>query len=405
MKTSAATKFTAYVLLLVGAVFFVLPLLWMFSTALKPVEQTMSLPPQWLPRAYEIERDGRRVEVRRSDTQILTPSLLARAENGAAFAVPVCEVTMARASNASPRAERPGRLDSLSPPISSEPSEAAFGRWRPSGSSGPGTAVTVLQAIPAAADKPWVLVYEGKGGTAFAVPVSGIHARIAPRWENFGGAIRAMRYFPRYLANTLLLCILNVIGAVTSSALAAYGFSRIDWRWRDRVFLVAMATMMIPFPVVMVPLYSLFRALGWIGTLKPLWVGSFCAGAFNVFLLRQFFRTIPQDLSEAARIDGCSEFRILWQIILPLCRPALVVVGLFTFLGTWNDFLGPLLYLTDQKDFTLALGLQCYQSQSGGTEWHYLMAASTLVIMPVIVLFLLAQRSFIEGISMTGLKG
>ena len=374
MKTSVTTKLTAYILLLGGAGFFLLPLLWMFSTALKPVEQTMTLPPQWLPRAYEIERDGQRVEVRRGDTPIVAPSLLVRAEGGgAAFAVSAAEV--------------------------------ADGRWHPAGASGPGTAVTVLQEIPASAAKPWMLVYEGKGTLADAVPADRITARVAPRWENFGGAIKAMRHFPRYLANTLLLCILNVIVTLISSSLAAYGFSRIDWRGRDRVFLVAMGTMMIPFPVVMVPLYSLFRAMGWIGTLQPLWVGSFCAGAFNVFLLRQFFRTIPQDLTEAARIDGCSEFRILWQIILPLCRPALVVVGLFTFLGTWNDFLGPLLYLTDQKDFTLALGLQCYQSQSGGTEWHYLMAASTLVILPVIVLFLLAQRSFIEGISMTGLKG
>jgi multiple sugar transport system permease protein len=283
--------------------------------------------------------------------------------------------------------------------------EVADGRWRPAGGGGQGTPVTVLQQIPASAAAPWTLVYEGKGGRPSAVPVAQIESRVAPRWENFGGAIRAMRHFPRYLGNTLLLCLLNVVGTVCSSALAAYGFSRIDWRGRDRVFLVALGTMMIPFPVVMVPLYSLFRALGWIGTLQPLWVGSFCAGAFNVFLLRQFFRTIPQDITEAARIDGCSEFRILWQIILPLCRPALVVVGLFTFLGAWNDFLGPLLYLTDQKDFTLALGLQCYQSQSGGTEWHYLMAASTLVILPIIVLFLLAQRSFIEGISMTGIKG
>ena len=374
MKTRTTTKLTAYVLLLVGAVFFLLPLLWMLSTALKPVEQTMTLPPQWLPRAYTIAREGHRVEVRRGDTPIVAPSLLVRAAGGgAAFAVSVAEV--------------------------------AASRWRPAGAPGPGLEVTVLRDIPASRAKPWMLVYEGKGGLADAVPADCIDARVAPRWENFGGAITAMRHFPRYLANTLLLCLLNVLGAVTSSALAAYGFSRIDWRGRDRVFLVALGTMMIPFPVVMVPLYSLFRAMGWIGTLQPLWVGSFCAGAFNVFLLRQFFRTIPQDLTEAARIDGCGEFRILWQIILPLCRPALVVVGLFTFLGTWNDFLGPLLYLTDQKDFTLALGLQCYQSQSGGTEWHYLMAASTLVILPVIVLFLLAQRSFIEGISMTGLKG
>lgn len=388
MKHSKTNQAISYVLLLLGAAFFLLPLLWMLSTALKPVEQTMSMPPQWLPKAYEIERNGQRVEVRRSDTRITEPSLLVRAEGGgAAFAVPVAEVTLV---------ERTGHPASA---------VAAVGRWRPAGSSGQGTAVSVLKEIPASAATPWVLVYEGKGGLADAMPAAQIESRVAPRWENFGGAIRTMHDFPLYLCNTLILCLLNVVGAVTSSALAAYGFSRIDWRGRDRVFLVALGTMMIPFPVVMVPLYSLFRAMGWIGTLQPLWIGSFCAGAFNVFLLRQFFRTIPQDLSEAARIDGCSEFRILWQIILPLCRPALVVVGLFTFLGTWNDFLGPLLYLTDQKDFTLALGLQCYQSQSGGTEWHYLMAASTLVILPVIVLFLLAQRSFIEGISMTGLKG
>ncbi|MEI6210776.1 MAG: carbohydrate ABC transporter permease [bacterium] len=381
MKPSRSSQFISYALLLLGAAFFLLPLLWMLSTALKPVEQTMSLPPQWLPRSYSIERDGQRVEIRRSDTLIVVPSLLVRPESGgAAFAVPISEVTIA-------------------------PSVSASAIWRPAGSSGSGTPVTILKQIPASATSPWVLVYEGKGSLADAMSVDQIIARVHPRWENFAGAVKAMHHFPRYLANTLLLCLLNVLGAVTSSALAAYGFSRIEWRGRERVFLLAMATMMIPFPVVMVPLYSLFRAMGWIGTLQPLWIGSFCAGAFNVFLLRQFFRTIPQDLTEAARIDGCSEFRILWQIILPLCRPALVVVGLFTFLGTWNDFLGPLLYLTDQKDFTLALGLQCYQSQSGGTEWHYLMAASTLVILPVIVLFLLAQRSFIEGISMTGLKG
>ena len=374
MRLSRTARIIAYLLLLLGAAFFLLPMIWMLSTALKPVEQTMTLPPQWLPKAYSIEREKRRVEVRRGDTPITEPSLLVRDNSGGAPFVVLAD-------------------------------EVAGGRWRPAGATGPGVAVSVAQEIPAVAEKPWVLVHEVDGGRTEAVPAGQVAARVAPRWTNFGGAIRAMRNFPRYLANTLLLCILNTLGAVLSSALAAYGFARVDWRGRDHIFLVALGTMMIPFPVVMVPLYSLFRAMGWIGTLQPLWVGSFCAGAFNVFLLRQFFRTIPQDLSEAARIDGCGEFRIFWQIILPLCRPALVVVGLFTFLGTWNDFLGPLLYLTDQKDFTLALGLQCYQSQSGGTEWHYLMAASTLVILPVVVLFLLAQRSFIEGISMTGLKG
>jgi multiple sugar transport system permease protein len=224
------------------------------------------------------------------------------------------------------------------------------------------------------------------------------------QWENYPDAIREMRYFWRYAGNTLLVCLLSVIGTVMSSALAAYGFSRIEWRGRDKVFLVLLATMMIPFPVVMVPIYTLFKELGWIGTFKPLWVPTFFAGAFNVFLLRQFFLGLPKDISEAARIDGCSEIGIFFRIILPLCKPALLVVALFQFLFTWNDFLGPLIYLTEQKDYTLALGLQSFQSQQGGTAWHHLMAASTLVVLPVLVLFFFTQKSFIEGIATSGGK-
>ena len=224
------------------------------------------------------------------------------------------------------------------------------------------------------------------------------------RWENYPDAIREMRYFWRYAGNTLLVCLLSVVGTVMSSALAAYGFSRIEWRGRDKVFLVLLATMMIPFPVVMVPIYTLFKELGWIGTFKPLWVPTFFAGAFNVFLLRQFFLGLPKDISEAARIDGCSEIGIFFRIILPLCKPALLVVALFQFLFTWNDFLGPLIYLTEQKDYTLALGLQSFQSQQGGTAWHHLMAASTLVVLPVLVLFFFTQKSFIEGIATSGGK-
>ncbi len=224
------------------------------------------------------------------------------------------------------------------------------------------------------------------------------------RWENYPEAIAEMRYFWRYAANSLWICVLSVIGTVTSSALAAYGFSRIEWRGRDKVFLLLLATMMIPFPVVMVPIYGLFKDLGWIGTFKPLWVPAFFASAFNVFLLRQFFLGLPRDISEAARMDGCSEFGIFVRIILPLCKPALLVVALFQFLYSWNDFLGPLIYLTDQRDFTLALGLQSFQSQQGGTAWHHLMAASTLVLLPVMILFFFTQKSFIEGIATSGSK-
>jgi multiple sugar transport system permease protein len=162
---------------------------------------------------------------------------------------------------------------------------------------------------------------------------------------------------------------------------------------------------MVPFPVLMIPLYSVFRELGWVGTLLPLWVPAWFGGAFNIFLLRQFFITIPTELSDAARIDGCSEWGIFWRVILPLARPALSVVALFHFLFAWNDFLGPLIYLTEPETFTMALGLQQYQSQHGGSEWHLLMSASVLLVVPIVVLFFLAQKTFIQGISTTGMGG
>ena len=208
-----------------------------------------------------------------------------------------------------------------------------------------------------------------------------------------------------YARNTLIICVLGVVGAVLSSAMVAYGFARIEWKGRNVLFGLTLATMMIPFPVTMIPLYAVFRQLHWIGTFKPLWLPAWFGGAFNIFLLRQFFMTIPYDLSEAARIDGCSEFRIFRQIIIPLCRPALTVVALFYFMGAWNDFLGPLIYLTRQETFTLSLGLQFFQSQHGGTQWHHLMAASTLMVCPIIILFFFTQKTFIQGIAMTGLKG
>jgi len=224
-------------------------------------------------------------------------------------------------------------------------------------------------------------------------------------WKNY---IEAVRYIPffAYARNTIVIAVLGTIGTVLSSAVVAYGFARIDWKGRDKVFLILLATMMVPFPVTMVPMYSVFRALHWIGTYRPLWAPAWLgASAFNVFLLRQFFMTIPRDLSDSACIDGCTELGIFWRVIAPLSRPALAVIALFHFLYCWNDFLGPLIYLINQDTFTLALGLQFYQSRQGGTPWNLLMAASTLVVTPVIVLFFLTQRTFIQGITMSGLKG
>lgn len=227
-----------------------------------------------------------------------------------------------------------------------------------------------------------------------------------PEFGNFRKCLnyQSFQYF-HYARNTLYLCILVVTGTVFSSSFVAYGFSRIKWRGRNALFALTMATMMIPFPVLMIPLYSIFKTYGWIGTFKPLWVPAFCGGAFNIFLLRQFFMGIPHDLSEAAVVDGAGDLRIYFQIILPLAKPALLVVALFSFMYTWNDFLAPLIYLPNQETFTLAVGLQFFQSQHGGTAWNLLMAASTLVILPIIVLYFFTQKSFTEGISLTGLKG
>lgn len=224
------------------------------------------------------------------------------------------------------------------------------------------------------------------------------------RWRNFLEATRAIPFW-LYAYNTLYLCLLGVVGTVASCSLAAYGFSRITWKGRDTLFAATLATMMIPGPVMMVPLYGIFRELGWIGTFMPLWVPAFFGQAYAIFLIRQFFLTIPKDLEEAAEIDGCGPLRTFLLIMVPLAKPALMVVALFTFMNIWNDFMGPLIYLTNQEHFTLALGLQQFQSKHGGTDMNLLMAASTLVVIPVIVLFFFTQKTFIEGISMSGLKG
>jgi multiple sugar transport system permease protein len=233
----------------------------------------------------------------------------------------------------------------------------------------------------------------------------------AARWENYSKAVfyqsDKLGYVPflAYAGNTLYIAVLAVTGTVLANALVAYGFARVAWPGRDLLFVTTLATMMIPFTVLIVPTYALFKTFGWVGSPKPLWVPAWFGSAFNIFLLRQFFMTIPFELSDAARVDGCSEFRIFRDVILPLSKPALAVVALFHFLYVWNDFLGPLVYLTDQRTFTLALGLQFYQSQHGGTEWNMLMAAATIVVAPVIVLFFFTQRTFIQGITVTGLKG
>lgn len=236
--------------------------------------------------------------------------------------------------------------------------------------------------------------------------IIGLHSGASDDTQVARTSVDAGRFnYPLYARNTLLILVLSLAGVLISSSIAAYGFARIEFRGRGLLFGVCLATMMIPFPVLMVPTYMIFKQLGWIGTFLPLWAPAWFASAFNVFLLRQFYMGIPLELEESAMLDGCSRWGCFWRIMLPLSTPGLAVVALFHTLAVWNDLVGPLIYLSYQDQYTLALGLQFLQSRSGDTPWNELMAASTLIILPVVVLFLLAQRTFVEGVSATGIKG
>ena len=223
------------------------------------------------------------------------------------------------------------------------------------------------------------------------------------RWANFREALTYVP-FGRYTLNTLLITLFSVLGNLFSASLVAYGFARLRAPGKNALFLILLATMMLPYPVTMVPVFVIFSKLGWVNSFKPLIVPTFLGTPFYIFLLRQFFLTLPAELEDAARIDGANTAQILLYIILPMATPAMATVAIFTFQNTWNDFLGPLIYLNDQAHYTITLGLSFFRS-TYQTNWSYLMAASLVTMLPMVVLFFFAQRLFIEGISLTGVKG
>ena len=229
---------------------------------------------------------------------------------------------------------------------------------------------------------------------------------IIPRtfvWKNYPVAL-AYIPFGLYALNTLLIASASALAVVISSSLTAYSFARLRWPGRDVVFFVLLATLMLPHQVTMLPVFVIFKKLGWIGGFRPLIVPAMFGSAFFIFLLRQFFMTIPRELSDAARIDGASEFGIWRMVMLPLSKPALTTVALFTFMGAWNDFLGPLMYLNDDRTYTLSLGLQQFVTQHGA-QWNLLMAASVVMTAPIILLWFLGQKTFVQGVTLTGVKG
>lgn len=224
-----------------------------------------------------------------------------------------------------------------------------------------------------------------------------------PQWSNFSIAFGEFPFL-LYLRNTLIIAGFGIIGAVLSNTLIAYGFSRVEWKGRDGVFILVLATMMMPFQVTMIPLFIMFQKLGWIGSFLPLIVPVFFGNPFFIFLLRQFFLSIPRELSQSAKIDGANEFRIYWQMILPLSLPVITTVMIFSFMHSWGDFIGPLIFLSDNKLYTLSLGIQQIMSVND-PRWPLLMAVGVSMTLPVLFIFFVLQKYFIQGIAFSGIKG
>ena len=228
--------------------------------------------------------------------------------------------------------------------------------------------------------------------------------RVRFRWENYPQAWTA-KPFSLFLLNTVFITVCCIVGQVLTSSLVAFGFSRIQWPGRNLLFMLVLATMMLPGEVTMIPSYLIFRKLGWIDTFAPLIVPSFLGGgAFSIFLFRQFFLTLPRELDEAARIDGCNSLGVYRHVLLPLCKPIFATIAVFAFVGHWNDFLNPLIYLNSSDRYTLAVGLRFFQG-AYNTDLHLLMAASTLVLIPVLIVFFLGQKHFVKSIVLSGVKG
>jgi len=244
--------------------------------------------------------------------------------------------------------------------------------------------------------------------TAFMTPQQALTSHLWPHpfvWSNFKKVFE-LEPFWQYTYNTVVYAVLATIGVVISSVPVAYALARMRWKGRQGVFLLILATMMLPAQVTIVPLYVLFTTLHWIGSLKPLIVPTFFGDAFSIFLLRQFFMTIPQELIDAAKVDGGNEFQIMWHVVVKLAKPAIMAVGLFQFLFAWNDFFGPLVYAGSHASvYTLSVGLSQFTTNHRGVLWNVQMAASLMFMLPVIVLFVLAQKAFIEGVTLTGVKG
>ncbi len=341
-----ARQTTLHLILLIGAAIFLVPFVWLVVTSLKEEKEMSQFPPVWLP------------------TQQVTQRIAGK-ERG--LATTLYQGTKVKVAVMEESETGEGRVQILEPPR--------------------------------------------LAGTSFTCNTAQLTEirHFSPVWKNYTDALMFLppetKHGLVFLGNTLQITVFSILGTLLSSAMVAYSFARLRWPGRDTLFLVLLATMMLPGAVTMMPKFLIFRWLGWVDTLNPLWVPAFFgSSAFNIFLLRQFFLGIPTELEDAAKIDGCSYYGIFWRIMLPQIKPALAALTIMAFMGAWNDFMGPLIYISSPEKQPLAYALQLFQSAHGG-EPGQLMAASTMVMLPVLALFFFTQRYFIQGITLTGIKG
>ena len=343
---------SAHVFLLLGSMMFLIPFAWLISTSLKTDAEMAIFPPVWIP------------------TQQTTDAQVKDAQGQGAL--------LSWWREADPKQKmRVAEVAQL-----------------PSGD----VRVQAIAESGAPSGEPFVTARE---------QLTTIRA-VSPKWNNYSEALAFLppetHYGLTFLRNTLIITILSVLGTILSSSLVAYSFARLQWPGKNTLFVMLLATLMVPGAVTLMPQFLIFRSLGWIDTLLPLWVPAFFGSAFNIFLLRQFFMSIPGELEDAAKIDGCGPFGIYWRVMLPLVKPALAAIAILATLGAWNNFQGPLIYISSPDKMPLAYALQLYQQDHGG-EPGLLMAASTLVVLPIVLLFFFTQRYFIEGASLSGLGG
>ena len=347
-----------HLILLIGAVIFILPFMWLVTTSFKDEDQIFKYPPVWIPTQQVQMKIG-----------------------GKSYGLSTLTIN--------------GRQEKV---VELEELEDGSKKVRPISN----IAVRETPSVGEGVEPP--------PAQTLIVPRSELTKirKFGLKWANYSDALDFLSPETHrgllYLWNTVYITLLSILGTLFSSSLVAYSFARLRWPGRDPLFLVLLATMMLPQAVTMIPVFLIFRALGWVDTLRPLWVPSFFAGAFSVFLLRQFFMTIPMELEDAAKIDGCSYFGIYRKIMLPLIKPALAALTIMTFMASWNNFMGPLIYINSPEKMPIAYALQLFQG-AHLTEFGLLMAASTLVVMPVVLVFFFTQRYFIQGITLTGIKG